>query len=182
MIQELRPGATGVEVGVYRGDYSQQIMLETKVSHLYLVDPWIKQENYNDTINLEDQEGHYQETLRKMKPFITEGKVTVVRGFSVAVAQQQLDVQLPPLTFAFIDGYHAYESALADLTAWSKRIAPNGCLYAHDAFEGPKYGHQGHAWYSGVIPAAAKFCEENGWEVTGITSEDLPTARLERKQ
>lgn len=179
MIQALPPGAIGVEVGVYRADFSQQIMLQTKTAYLYLVDPWIKQENYHDTINEEDQEGHYQETLRKLRPFIKEGRVTVIRDFSKNAAANP---DLPPFNYAFIDGYHAYESALEDLTLWSKKLVPFGTLYAHDYFEGPKYGHDGHEWRSGVVKACADFCAANGWEVTGITTEDLPTARLERKQ
>jgi hypothetical protein len=181
MIQEFRPGSFGAEIGVYRGDFSHAILTETKVGQLYLVDPWVKQENYNDTINLEDQEGHYQETLRKVRPFILEGKCTVIRDFSKNAAD--LHTSLPLFDWVFVDAYHAYEAALEDITLWSKRLkpAPFGVIFAHDYFEGPKYGHQGHAWYSGVVKACTDFCAKEGWEVTGITTEDLPTAKLERK-
>ncbi len=181
MIQEFRPGSLGAEIGVYRGDFSREILTDTKVGHLYLVDPWVKQPDYKDTINEEDQNGHFQETMRKVTPFIHNGHCTVIRDFSANVAKT--DKTIPPLDWVFIDAYHAYEAALEDITLWSKRLknAPFGTIFAHDYFEGPKYGHQGHAWYSGVVKACADFCAAEGWEVTGITTEDLPTARLERK-
>ncbi len=177
MIQELAPGAVGVEVGVYRADFSEQILKNTNVRHLYLVDPWVKQADYKDTINDEDQEAHCRETLRKVTGFISDKRCTLIRGFSAKVAN---DMQIPPLDFAFIDAYHAYEAALEDITLWSKRLKPTGVLFAHDYFEGPSYGHDGHVWYSGVVKACADFCKEYGWEVTGISAEALPTAKLER--
>lgn len=181
MILEHRPGSLGAEIGVYRGSFSEQIILETKVGHLYLVDPWIKQKDYNDTINQEDQQSHYLETLRKMGPAIKEGRCTIIRDFSANVAKN--DTTIPPLDFVVIDAYHAFHAALEDITLWSKRVGKFGQLLCHDAFEGPKYGHDGHEWRSGVLEAIAAFTKNNPeWEVTGITTEDLPTARLERKQ
>jgi hypothetical protein len=180
MIQELPPGAIGVEVGVYRGDFSLEVLSHTQVSHLYLVDPWVRQADYKDTINEEDQEGHMRETLRKVTPFVDGRRCSVIRGFSAKVAND--NTHIPLLDFAFIDAYHAYEAALEDITLWSKRLKPTGVLFAHDYFEGPSYGHDGHVWYSGVVKACADFCAENGWEVTGISAEALPTAKLERKK
>ena len=169
--------AVGVEVGTYRGDFAEQILKDTNVAQLFCVDPWKKQENYNDTINLEDQEAHYQETHRKLHKFIRTNQCVIVRNFSAPVAKEGV---IRDLDFAFIDAYHAYEAALEDITLWSKRLKPTGVLFAHDYFEGPSYGHDGHVWYSGVVKACADFCKEYGWEVTGISAEALPTAKLER--
>lgn len=179
MIQELPPHSVGAEIGVYRGDYSLQVLQETQVGHLYLVDPWAKQPDYNDTINNEDQDAHAAETLRKVIPYVNAKRCTIFRGYSVQIADF---APIPPLDFCTIDAYHAYEAALADVTAWSKRMKPTGVMFMHDYFEGPRYGHQGHTWYSGVVKAAADFCKAEGWEVTGVTTEDLPTAKLERKK
>lgn len=182
MIQEFRPGSIGAEIGVYRGDFSHQILSDSKTAHLYLVDPWTRQPNYKDTINDEDQEAHYRETLRKVKPFVDDGHCTIVRSYSADVARG--NIIIPPLDWVFVDAYHAYEAALEDITLWSKRVkaAPFGTIFAHDYFEGPRYGHDGHEWTSGVVKACADFCAAEGWEITGLTTEDLPTARLERKQ
>lgn len=179
MIQELPPHSVGAEIGVYRGDYSLQVLKETQVGHLYLVDPWEKQADYKDTINEEDQEGHMAETLRKVMPYISAKRCTLIRGYSVPVSESG---NVPLLDFCTIDAYHAYEAALADVTAWSKRMKPAGVLFMHDYFEGPSYGHDGHVWYSGAVKAAADFCKAEGWEVVGVSAEDLPTAKLVRKK
>lgn len=178
MILEHKSGSLGAEIGVYRGDFSEAILRDSQVGHLYLVDPWAWQPNYNDTINNENQQAHYLETRRKMTPFLNDGRATIVRDFSANVAKR--DTTIPPLDWVFVDAYHAYEAALEDITLWAQRLKPNGVIYAHDYFEGPKYGHDGHEWRSGVVQAVAEFCASHGWEVTGITTEDLPTARLEK--
>lgn len=177
MIAELPNGSVGAEIGVYRGSYSRQVLDLPNVAKLFLVDPWTKYEGYNDTINAEDQEAHYQETRRQVAPELRSGRCEIIRGFSVEVANMGSS---PVFDFCTIDAYHAYEAALADVTAWSKRMNKGGVMFMHDYFEGPRYGHQGHTWYSGVVAAAAQFCLDEGWFVTAVTTEDLPTAKLER--
>lgn len=181
MIRDLPNGSIMAEIGTYRGDFAEQILGCDNIAKLFLVDPWVKQANYNDTINLEDQEGHYQETLRKMGKFIRAGRCEIIRDFSANAAKT--NTTIPPLDAVFVDGYHAFESALEDITLWSERLNSAGIIFAHDAFDGPKYGHQGHAWYSGVLKAIAVFTEAHPeWRFTAVTSEDLPTAKLERKK
>lgn len=179
MIQEFRPGSIGAEIGTYRGDFAHAILTDTKIGHLYLVDPWVKQPDYKDTINEEDQEGHYQETIRKVKPFVENGHCTVIRDFSANMAKY--DKTIPPLDWVFVDAFHALHAALEDIRLWSERLKPGGVCFAHDYFTGPRYGHDGHEWSSGVVEACDIFCREGNWEVTAVTTEDLPTARLERK-
>ena len=180
MISELPNGSVGAEIGVYRGSFSRQVLDLPNVGYLYLIDPWERQKDYNDTINEEDQEAHYQETLRQVGNEMAHGRkrCSIIRGYSVEEAKKFSPT--PILDFCTIDAYHAYEAALADVTAWSKNVKDSGVMFMHDYFRGPKYGHQGHAWYSGVPEAAAAFCSEHGWEITGLTTEDLPTAKLER--
>ncbi len=180
MIQELPPHTVGAEIGVYRADFSEQILMQTGVGHLYLVDPWIKQKDYKDTINDEDQEAHYQETYRKVRKYEDAGRCSIIRRFSADAA---VNVNIAPLDWVLVDAYHSFEAALEDITLWSKKLKPDGIILCHDAFDGPKYGHQGHAWYSGVLKAIATFTKANPeWEFTAISAEDLPTAKLERKK
>lgn len=47
-----------------------------------------------------------------------------------------------PLGLLFIDGSHAYESALDDYRTWAKHIAPDGYLVFHDIFPNPSDGGQ----------------------------------------
>ncbi len=60
--------------------------------------------------------------------------VTVVAGSSPGdVAQILRDQKMPPIEFAFIDGYHSVDQVVLDFGAVSKAAAP-GCIYLfHDA-------------------------------------------------
>jgi len=60
--------------------------------------------------------------------------VTVVAGSSPGdVAQILHDQKMPPIEFAFIDGYHSVDQVVLDFGAVSKAAAP-GCVYLfHDA-------------------------------------------------
>ncbi|PWE17063.1 hypothetical protein DDZ18_10200 [Marinicauda salina] len=45
-----------------------------------------------------------------------------------------------PVSFLFIDGGHAMETALADYRAWAGHVAPGGVLAIHDVFPDPADG------------------------------------------
>lgn len=45
-----------------------------------------------------------------------------------------------PISFLFIDGGHAMETALGDYRAWAPHVAPGGTLAIHDVFPDPKDG------------------------------------------
>lgn len=47
-----------------------------------------------------------------------------------------------PLSLVFIDGGHAFETALTDYECWSHHILPGGYLLIHDLFEKPEDGGQ----------------------------------------
>ncbi|GGE50648.1 hypothetical protein GCM10011367_26940 [Marinicauda pacifica] len=45
-----------------------------------------------------------------------------------------------PVSFLFIDGGHAMETALGDYRAWAGHVAPGGVLAIHDVFPNPADG------------------------------------------
>ncbi len=47
-----------------------------------------------------------------------------------------------PLGLVFIDGGHAFETALTDYRCWAKHIVPEGYLLIHDIFQDSKDGGQ----------------------------------------
>jgi predicted O-methyltransferase YrrM len=47
-----------------------------------------------------------------------------------------------PLGLIFIDGGHAYETALTDYRCWSGHLVPQGYLLIHDIFPDPRDGGQ----------------------------------------
>jgi len=47
-----------------------------------------------------------------------------------------------PLGLVFIDGGHAFETALTDYRSWAAHIVPQGYLLIHDIFQDPRDGGQ----------------------------------------
>lgn len=73
-----------------------------------------------------------------------EDVVVAIVGRSTVVAAHWST----PLGLVFVDGAHSEEDAIADVLAWSEKLAPGGLLAVHDVFEDPADGGQGpyRAW------------------------------------
>ncbi len=165
----LAPGAVVAEVGAYRGAFSAEI-LSTPVSHLYLIDPWKKQgkDVYLDTIDDEDLEECYEQTLRNTECLTTnKGRVTIFRETSSVAA---LRPEIPPLDAAYIDGNHRFIWAMEDLCIWSRKLKPGGRLMGHD------YTHNGCAKQLdfGVVEAVDCFCKHARWEIEYLAEASHP--------
>jgi MMP 1-O-methyltransferase len=64
-----------------------------------------------------------------------------------------------PLSLVFIDGSHAFESALIDYRSWSPHIMPGGYLLMHDIFEDPEDGGQAPYEVFKIASASGLFIE-----------------------
>ncbi len=177
LIKLLPPGSVIAEVGTWRAYFAVEILNHCpNIAKLFCVDPWAKYAAYAaDTINDEDQEANYRETLHHLRGHLPGGRVQVIRGFSAAVARDNREI--PPLTAVYLDGNHAYESVIEDLLAWESRLAPDGVILGHDFTE----NETAKRLNFGVKRAVAEFCETRGWEMTHVTAEDFASYRLERQ-
>jgi predicted O-methyltransferase YrrM len=64
-----------------------------------------------------------------------------------------------PLGLVFIDGGHAFETALADYQSWVAHIMPRGYLLIHDIFQDPKDGGQAPRQVYQIARDSGLFCE-----------------------
>lgn len=169
----IKPGAIAAEVGVWRGYYSVEI-LKWPVSKLYLIDGWTPLGlAYKDPLSETDHEENLRLTKQHTRGH--KSRVEIVRGMSTEVALN--DKTIPPLDFCYIDAAHDYESVLADLEAWSKRVKPDGLLCGHDWTDNSM--SQQYGW--GVKRAVADFCNKTKWKMTHVTNEDFASYVLEQK-
>lgn len=176
LIQELvKPGSVGAEIGVYRGDFSLELV-KREPAKLYLVDAWKSYDAYAlDSINATNQDQNCIDTKFRLQKWIDEGMVEVVRGMSADVARSWTQ----PLTWAFLDGNHTYSFVLEDLREWSKHIEPDGFIMMHDHTEDSAGAI---AMNFGVVKACKTFCDEAGWFITHHTQEgDWPSCAIRRK-
>lgn len=141
LLDKLPSNAICVEVGVWRGGFSDKIYNYKKPQHLYLVDPWlIDQDNIEgkavnrhsfiaNRSKVKTQADMDTMHLSVVERYIGNEHVTVLRKKSVEAAEI---FQNETLDWVYIDGCHDYEFVLADLEAWYPKIRPEGFLCGDD--------------------------------------------------
>ncbi len=161
VLRHFRPGGTGVEIGVFRGDYSRRILDVAKPAKLYLVDPW---QNSDDPTLREasyaagssnDMPSLYEGVRGRFAAEIASGQVELCRGSSSDVMSRFDDESLD---FVYIDGDHRYEGALVDMEMALAKVVPVGIIALDD------YGLGGW-WKGGVAFAAHDFLGRHAKEL-----------------
>lgn len=95
-------------------------------------------EEYHDPA-LTDDEGKV-DTLATFRRTIEQAGVSEVVVGIVAASQVAAKAWATPLAFAFIDGGHSIEAAMADYHGWTPHLIEGGLLAIHDVFEDPAEG------------------------------------------
>jgi Methyltransferase domain len=151
----LPRGSTGAEIGVWRGDFSAELVASVKPARLHLIDPWEFRGDYGgawyggaEARSQADMDAIHQEVVER---FAGEASVIVHRARSS-------DIDLEPLDWAYIDGDHTYEAVAADLDHYSRMLKPGGWLCGDD------YSNPGW-WDDGVTRAVDEFRDRTGYTV-----------------
>lgn len=164
VIPHLPDDSVGIEIGVWRGDSSEQFLAKTKF--LYLVDPWSVQA-YEDS----DEFGDFDAYLRRYEKLVGSTNPAtfqlyydgvygdVLRRFEgrpVQVLRQTSDEFFATFSgsadWAYIDGSHAFDQCLRDL---------HNAAHVVQSVFGDDYGVK-----SGVTLAVNKFSADTGRKVS----------------
>lgn len=162
--------STGVEVGVYKGDFSKEVLNKWKGT-LYLVDPWKKLgEEYKDISNTDDE--IYRDVIKNIKEFDKDDRAIMIRCLSKNAVKLFNDESLD---FVYIDANHAYDFVKEDLEIWWPKVKKGGYICGHDYLDIDWYKDPNFAenkkdkliWlqstflgHFGVNPAVDEFCEK----------------------
>lgn len=119
-----------VEVGVYLGKLTGYLARNTTAT-IWAVDHWRGPAAYPGT-GLVVNEKTERKFLRRLAPWIQEGRVVVVKMESTAAAAALLEAHGPVFDLVFIDGAHDYDSVRADILAWRPCVRAGGILCGHD--------------------------------------------------
>jgi predicted O-methyltransferase YrrM len=140
---KLPKNGVGAEIGVFRGDFSAQLLKLARPERIHLIDPWQNK--------LSDGDALHDGVCRRFAGEIQRGTVVVHRAPSAEVA-----TTLEPLDWVYVDGNHSYENVSADLTGYFSLLKPGGIIAGDD------YGVDGCSWGDGVRQAVDEFVRLHG--------------------
>jgi hypothetical protein len=174
------PNGKGVEVGVFKGHFSKNI-IDNWNGTLYMVDVWrpLDTESYNDISNQTTPDTAYIDAMNSINGH--EDRAIMIRAKSEIAADIFPDNSLD---FVYIDANHAYQYVVQDIQLWYPKVKPGGYICGHDYIDiqwdqDPNFAENGidkHIYTSvyngvfGVNPAVDQFCTKNNLDVT-VTNE-----------
>jgi hypothetical protein len=140
------------EIGVFKGDFTRQILRVAKPRELHLIDPWwLVGETYDHNWFADSGEPH---------PRAAHDAVELLAAEHVGRSQDVLP-GFPDHHFdwVYLDSSHEYDQTVEELELLRHKVKPLGVIAGHDFFENPD--HPLH----GVYRAVNEFCDAYGWEV-----------------
>lgn len=164
LLELLPKHSTGVEIGVFKGDFSKIILEVVNPDKLYLVDPWqgvIESGDKNgQNIQYIDGERYYSDHI--VKEFATDVRVHVLRAFSTVLESFEDGY----FDWAYVDGNHDYTSVKYDLDVSYRKVKKGGFILGHD------YNNNN---FPGVVKAVDEFCTANNLTVDYLTKDGCPS-------
>ena len=150
-------GGVCVEIGVWRGTFSRQILDIVNPLHLALIDPWQHFEDDGKTDAFSGRtenarfEDIYKEVCDQFHHEVETGQVSIMRELSDTAISQFED---QTIDFAYVDGDHSYDGVRADLAALFPKMKDEGII-AFDDY------HRFGWWGDGVLRAIHEFIGRN---------------------
>lgn len=141
------------EIGVFNGDFSEQILKMCNPQKLYLIDLW--------------GSGYEEKYLKVKEKFVNEsesGTVEILRGLSTERLKEFDDGELD---WVYIDTVHDYETTKMELELCDKKIVKGGYLCGHDYTKHDVYCRTDY----GVYDAVNEFAVSYNYEFVYLTAE-----------
>ena len=137
----------GVEIGVYKGQFSETLCQANPDLDLTGVDAWTVYKDYKDygVVDLETT-AYDQAKIRADRSHFK-----LMKAWSVDASKEFADGSLD---FVFIDGNHDFQHVVEDVVAWSPKVRKGGIVSGHDFF-------RNHHKRFGVREAIPAWCDAN---------------------
>jgi hypothetical protein len=169
----LVPGdAIFLEIGVFKGDFSKQVIKTTNPKEFYMVDIWqggwgSGDQNGDNHLHIDDMERVYLDLYQQTKH---KNNIHVIRSTSIAFLQSCEDNYFDVI---YVDGDHAEHAVYNDLVHSYNKIKNNGLLMGHD-FDYTLGGHR-HRAGGDVVRAVIRFCQEYKQTISCIADDGCPS-------
>jgi hypothetical protein len=133
LLARLPAGAVVAEIGVWQGDFSEQILHRCRPARLHLIDPWVFTTAFGKRWygGLKAQNQHEMDAIYESVRgrFANCHEVQIHRSTSMSAAALFPDDYFD---WVYIDGNHDYEFVLEDLGNFAPKIKRGGCLTGDD--------------------------------------------------
>ena len=127
----IRPGGTCVELGVFKGYYSEKILKNSQAHILYSIDRWTGERGHD--------EAEEQEARERLRPYPKKagGCLSVVWkddfDDALRILKEDRSRDIPFLDFVYFDGYaHEGNGGIKRLHEWTELVRPGGMISGHD--------------------------------------------------
>ena len=120
------------EVGIGYGFHAKEILTNTNIEKLYLVDPYVSYSNDGFPLDVIKFFGNFQNLANNVKHNLEpyNNRYTWFRQPSVTIKNDQISDG--SLDLVFIDADHSYKAVKQDLAHWYKKIRSGGWLMGDD--------------------------------------------------
>lgn len=149
------------EVGIGYGFHAREILDNTNVDKLYLIDPM---QYYPDDGFVDDvmSYGGFEKLVSNIKFHLSiyDDRYTWFRQPSLTITEQQIPDE--SLDAVFIDGDHSYDAVIKDLSFWWKKIRKGGWLLGDDY----------DSLFPGVPLAVNEFANKNNLKLEFLSKPD----------
>jgi len=153
--------SVGAELGVFKGEFSEQILKKVKPREFHMIDVWWHTYGdvfpdwgaYTDFGKLRTRDA-YEQASKTAAKFKTRTEIHV---------GEDLDIlnEFPDQFFdwVYVDSSHAYEHTRKELSVIDRKIKPTGMITGHDWQPDPAHIHHG------VYKAVREFCDQFQWKI-----------------
>lgn len=171
LLRSMPTNAICAEIGVWQGDFSAQILSETRPAKLHLIDPW--QVVHDDAhrrawwsanrITQDEMDAMSRDVRQRFTREIASDQVAIHRVSSVDAASLFPDGHFD---WVYLDADHVYEAVRADTEAWSRKVKPGGFITGDDYIDYEKM-----FWGAGVQRAVSEFVGGGSAELVAVHAD-----------
>lgn len=148
----------GAEIGVWQGEFAEQICQAITAADLICVDPWKAYGDYRDRKN---DQARLDDAFEVTRSRLMRYWCHLWRMTSLEAVEH---VEDRSLDFVYIDGNHAESFVRDDISAWLPKVRPGGILSGHD--------YTDRRAHLGVKPAVDRVVSERGIKPLFVLSAD----------
>ena len=137
ILAQIDKNSVIAEIGVWKGEFSNEIFKNVKPKKLILVDPWQYDKNIRGCApQVEGKEPLSQKYFDKAKEdtykkFAGIDEVTILETDS---ENASIEFENNYFDYIYIDGEHSYKAVHQDLTYWYPKLKSKGIIFGDDFY------------------------------------------------